>query len=385
MADRNSGPGCLAIAGIGLLILLAQLAKKDIPYFLEKGSPKIESGQQGCTITGSEVNVRNGPGEISTKIAYVKRGDVVIVLYVEGSWVRVMNAIGETGYIFKKYVNIFENLDYWLKSGPPVFKPGQYGGAIIRNRVYVRAEPGDNYRKIGYVERGDQVVVLNKPDYVYFGPLDGNPKGWWVEVQNTDGEIGYIADSFVKRFEMPVPHFLEYGQPIIEPGQLGGIIRRKMAYVRSEPDAEASKIAYANLSDTVIVMKSEGQWTEVMNAKSETGYIALDLIKLYERPRDRFAFSLDELTKSRCVGFVGISVDVRKGPSIRHELIDSVGPRAYLRVKDFNDIEDGFIDEIGNKDRWLKVYSVYESVGYVLEKYVEQFFDIPQRVPKVSS
>ncbi|MCI0613271.1 SH3 domain-containing protein [bacterium] len=273
----------------------------------------------------------------------------------------------------------------------PVLKPGQYGGAINRNDVNVRSGAGTNYDPpIGKVNIGDTVIVLNKPGYISPGPIGDDPEGSWVRAMNAAGEIGYIVDSFVDRFKVPkyIPYFLESGQPVIRRGEQGGVIKRNTVFVRNESSTNSEEIAKVYLGDTVKVLSvaygeingnPNGGWLQISNADNKVGYIVQQLVDRFEFAKVRFAFSPEETAKNAFTGYVKHSknytgVEIKSGPGIDNPTIDFVPANFWLWIQNFNEVEEGIVDHKGKIGRWLKVYSNYGDVGYIMEKYVERGF-----------
>lgn len=273
----------------------------------------------------------------------------------------------------------------------PVLKPGQYGGAINRNEANVRSGAGTNYDPpIGKVDIGDTVIVLNKPGYIYPGPIGDDPEGSWVRVMNAAGETGYIVNSFVDRFKVPkyIPYFLESGQPVIRRGEQGGVIKRNTVFVRNESNTKSEEIAKVYLGDTVKVLNvaygeingnPNGGWLQVSNADNKIGYIVQQLVDRFEFAKARFAFSPEQTANNAFTGYVKhsksyTSVEIKSEPGIDNPTIDFVPSGFWLWIKNFNDIEEGSVDLKGRKGRWLKVYNNYGDIGYIMEKYVERGF-----------
>lgn len=148
------------------------------------GSTKI------AMVTGSVVNVRNGPGTGNAVTGQVSQGDNLSVLGQADGWYRVSTPGGGTGWVagWLVAVNTVEKPATTVTppSSPAAGEsPGGSKIAMVTGSVVnVRNGPGTGNAVTGQVSQGDNLSVL--------GQSDG-----WYQVNTLDGRTGWIAGWLV--------------------------------------------------------------------------------------------------------------------------------------------------------------------------------------------
>jgi len=101
-------------------------------------------------ITGSVVNVRNGPGTQYAVISKVSQGQFVTILDEKNNWFRVKLAAGQTGWIAGWLINDqLDSLEAAVVSG---------------DVVNIRQGPGITFAKINQVKAGDKLTILKSEE-----------------------------------------------------------------------------------------------------------------------------------------------------------------------------------------------------------------------------
>ena len=132
-----------------------------------------------ATVTGSEVNVRSGPGMAFSITGSLKRGTVVEVLNRSSdSWYQVSWGSG-SGYISSAYLQLeAENGNASVtisQDGVPGYIDGMY--------VSLRSGPGTTYSIIGTYSSGKLLTITGS-------------SGAWKAV-TIDGKDGYVFGTYV--------------------------------------------------------------------------------------------------------------------------------------------------------------------------------------------
>lgn len=132
-----------------------------------------------ATVTGSEVNVRSGPGMAFSITGSLKRGTVVEVLNRSSdSWYQVSWGSG-SGYISSAYLQLE------AESGNASVTVSQDGvpGYIDGMYVSLRSGPGTTYSIIGTYSNGKPLTIIGS-------------SGAWKAV-TIDGKEGYVFSTYV--------------------------------------------------------------------------------------------------------------------------------------------------------------------------------------------
>lgn len=134
---------------------------------------------ENATVTGSEVNLRDGPGANYRVIDSLKRGATVNVTdRSNGAWYAV-EYDGGAGFMSSAYLR-FEERD----EIPTVATDGE-SGYISAMYVRFRSGPGSGYSILGEYNRGKTVTITGET-------------GDWTAC-TIDGEPGYIYSDYVSR------------------------------------------------------------------------------------------------------------------------------------------------------------------------------------------
>lgn len=126
------------------------------------------------------VNVRREPNTDSEVLGKIYNGAVAQILETAGEdqdWFHVISGSVD-GYI---------KSEFFLYGDAAVEAVDNYVtryATVIADRLNVRQEPGTDSKRIGYIDCGEKVKVLEMP-------------GDWLRVQYTDDKAGYVAAEYV--------------------------------------------------------------------------------------------------------------------------------------------------------------------------------------------
>lgn len=126
------------------------------------------------------VNVRSLPNTDSDIVGKIYNGAVAQVLSVTGEdhdWFQIVSGNVE-GYI---------KAEFFLYGDAAAEVIGQYVtryANVIADRLNVREQPSTESKRIGYIDNGERVQLLEN-------------QGEWLRVQYTDGKEGYVSSQYV--------------------------------------------------------------------------------------------------------------------------------------------------------------------------------------------
>jgi len=138
------------------------------------------------------VNMRSGPSTSYAKVKMLAKGETVTVIgQASNGWYNVQDRNGKTGYISNdsKYTKLISSNTSTNSSSSSnntsnssVTAPNTLGTATIQKGVSFRTGPSTSYKRMRYLQAGEQVTVLSK-------------SGSWYNVQDSNGTKGYVSSS----------------------------------------------------------------------------------------------------------------------------------------------------------------------------------------------
>jgi SH3-like domain-containing protein len=141
------GPVLLSIFGAAVLVCAAAAAER-------------------MAVSGSEANIRSGPGPNHDVLWKVEKYHPIQVLEKSGPWLRFTDFEGDHGWIHNSLVD-------------------KTSTVIVRqNGVHMRAGPGTDHPVLIRIDKGVPFKVLKR-------------EGRWVHLEHADGDKGWIHDSLV--------------------------------------------------------------------------------------------------------------------------------------------------------------------------------------------
>lgn len=133
-------------------------------------------------ITGSNVNMRLGPGTNYGIVANYSKGTKLKISGSNGNWYEV-SVNGKYGYISKDYVKVSSSEEK-TESVPTPSQSMNETGIICGSNVRMRGGPGTNYAIVGYYNNGTKMSITGKT-------------GNWYAV-NYNGTKGYVSSDYIK-------------------------------------------------------------------------------------------------------------------------------------------------------------------------------------------
>lgn len=135
----------------------------SLSYVYQDGTTGTKTG--GGVVTGTELNIRSGPGTGYGSVGSYKKGDRVTILN-QFTYDGVTWGCTNKGWISLQYVQL-----------DGVSTGNDKTGTITGNELNIRSGPGTNYGSVGTLNSGDRVTILSTTeiDGVTWGNID---KGW---------------------------------------------------------------------------------------------------------------------------------------------------------------------------------------------------------------
>lgn len=281
-------------------------------------APAQNSGQV-AVVSGSQINVRGGPGTSYPLTTQVGNGERFPVLNKSGDWYQVSLSTGNKGWVAGWLVNI-------VSAGPAVSPPSnpapsnsgvsQSGGRVAvvsGSSVNVRSGPGTSNGVVGQATQGDNLLVLAQ-------------SGDWYHVKTAGGKDGWVAGWLVSvKAAAPVqPQLPAAPQP---PADQSGNVEVSRGGSRNT-DNQSGKVLSLDVKD------SSGKTNAIITANVPFDYTAISM----SNP-DRLVVDL----KGVAIGDLPLSTDVnsksvrqvragyyQKNPDVTRLVFDLSGGAQYV-------------------------------------------------------
>ena len=125
--------------------------------------------QSMVSVKGSMLNMREGPGTHTAVLWELKRGYPLQITERKGSWVRVRDFEGDTGWVARSLT-------------------GNTPHHVVKSQVAnLRSGPGTQHRIVGRLEYGELLRTREK-------------RADWVRVERSEGVSGWIAKRLLWGF-----------------------------------------------------------------------------------------------------------------------------------------------------------------------------------------
>ena len=133
-------------------------------------STSVAHAQQNMvSVAGSTLNLREGPGTGSPVLWELKRGYPLEITDRKGSWVKVRDFEGDTGWVARSLT-------------------GKAPHHVVKSKVAnIRSGPGTQHRIVGKAEYGELLRTREK-------------RAEWVRVEREEGVSGWIARQLLWGF-----------------------------------------------------------------------------------------------------------------------------------------------------------------------------------------
>ncbi|MDO9134724.1 MAG: SH3 domain-containing protein [Hydrogenophaga sp.] len=127
------------------------------------------NAQSMVSVKGSTLNMREGPGTHTAVLWELKQGYPLQITERKGSWLRVRDFEGDTGWVARSLT-------------------GDTPHHVVKSKVAnLRAGPGTQHRIVGRLEYGELLRTREK-------------RADWVRVERSEGVSGWIAKRLLWGF-----------------------------------------------------------------------------------------------------------------------------------------------------------------------------------------
>jgi cell wall-associated NlpC family hydrolase len=143
------------------------------------GSDTDNTVKSNKEVTGSRVNLRNGPGTSHAVITSLSKGTKVGVILESNGWSKI-NYNGTIGYMSSSYLKDVNSENNDSSDTDNTIKVNK---SVTGSRVNLRKGPGTNHAVITSLSKGTKVGVISE-------------RNGWSKV-NYNGAIGYMSSSYL--------------------------------------------------------------------------------------------------------------------------------------------------------------------------------------------
>lgn len=150
------------------------------PAYVQLTTIQVKA-EPNATIKKS-VSFRTGPSTSDSRIRYLREGESVLILEKPNAyWYKIQDANDQVGYVSTnpQYIETRfeskEDPEEELFQSPP--------NATIVSSVSFRTHSSTDAPRIRYIQKGEKLLVLDKPN------------DYWYNVQDKNGIIGYVSTS----------------------------------------------------------------------------------------------------------------------------------------------------------------------------------------------
>ncbi|MBP1157094.1 MULTISPECIES: C40 family peptidase [unclassified Paenibacillus] len=128
------------------------------------------------------VSFRTGPSTGESRIRYLREGESVLILEkVNAYWYKIQDTNDHIGYVSTHSQYIETHFESTQEPEEELFQSAP--NATIVSSVSFRTTPSADAPRIRYIQKGEMLLVLDKPN------------DHWYNVQDKNGTIGYVSTS----------------------------------------------------------------------------------------------------------------------------------------------------------------------------------------------
>jgi len=255
-----------------------------------------EQQLEQIVITTDKAALRKGPGENYKKFVILIKGKTFTLISERGNWYNILLPDGNNG---------------WVSKGDAQKQSLKNLTTVIDAAVY--EQPDDKSRKIVNVNKGTELIQLEKTQS-------------WYLVQVTEGIKGWIHDSAMK----------------IVPEK--NILVPVKAYIRRGPSQDYEVMEVADKNSYLTELEKKDDWYKVRTQAGNIGWVHNSVIDKSAAPAQAQALSSSAeyaVTNQEC--------NIRQGYNTTFSVLSRVKKGAILLV-------------IGTKDDWYRIkYPTYNS------------------------
>ena len=339
-----------------------------LPYFQESELPE----PSGLTIyTTDQVRLRAGPTTASAQMAWLEKGEPLIVLGdadaarakvdQTGQWIHVQRADGTNGFVAAWYVQL----------QPPTAQPEPTPEPAPAGPLVVYATEPLNVRNGPSTGTGRTAIALPDEPLTIIGDREAavaklGDRGEWLPVLLPDGSKGYVAAWYVQTEPGPaLPSLLTVAptedmnvreRPSVSARLVVRLVQSAPLTVRDDPERAGALVGRYD------------EWLYVETASGQRGWVAAWYVELLPS-----GFALPKsvpqpVAAAPLVIHATEPLNVRNGPSSGTSRVAIALPQEPLTVVDDR---NAALSRLGTRGEWLQVRLSDDTQGYVAAWYVQ--------------
>ncbi|MGX6442872.1 SH3 domain-containing protein [Neobacillus sp. K501] len=293
------------------------------------------------TIAADSVNIRKGPSLSYPLVKQVKKGDKFTIVKEKDDWIEIYLPSGKTGWVAN-----------WLvkKSN------GESSSAVSSNKnaaeantdqLRVRSGPGTSFRIIGYLNKGQAVMILEENET-------------WLKISASFGE-GWVARQYISFNSGKKAESKEENKTTGEKAVVTDILN-----VRKEPSTTGTILGKISKGTTVTIYSKKNNWVEI-KFKDQTGWVSAEYVQIggkTETPSSKDKGTIGTVTAS--------NLNVRKDYSQNASIIGSVSKGESYPI----------VEEVNN---WVKIEFQPGRFGWAAGWYFNRDKETPKQPVKEST
>ena len=222
--------------------------KKNAKQSSNQTTETFTSTKTGTVVDASTLNVRSGASTSHNKVGSLKEGQTVAILKtMDNGWYQIKFK-NTSAYVSNEYIKT-ETLEVAPESSSNSSSTSITGTVVNASILNVRSGASTSHNKLGLLEEGQTVEVLNTMD-----------NGWYQIKFNN--KTGYVSDEYIKL-----------------PNTLGTVTNASILNVRSGDSTGHTKIGTLKEGQKVEILKTMSNGWYQIKYNNKIGYVSSDYIK----------------------------------------------------------------------------------------------------------
>lgn len=205
-------------------------------------SPNTSAHSESVFVTGEIVNVREKPDTSYSIVTQVRKGETYPIVSAENGWYQIKLPSGQEGWVAG-----------WLVKRQTVPSSNPTRGIVTASSLNVRSEPSSDSSKVGTLEQGDRVKILDE-------------NNGWSKI-DFNGTIAWISSQYIE-----ISDSVPVSSEVSSPNQIN--ILYDATNIRKKPTLKSKIVKQASSGDIFTVLEKDGDWFKIEYSPGKTGYVA---------------------------------------------------------------------------------------------------------------
>ncbi|MGG3469299.1 SH3 domain-containing protein [Neobacillus pocheonensis] len=306
--------------------------------FLPQGKSSAASGS--IIISSETVNVRGGPGLSYPLVKVANRGEKYSIVKEKDDWIEIQLSFGKTGWV----VNWLVTKENEQKTANAASSSESKSTVAIANtdQLRVRSGPGTSFRIVGFLNKGQEVSVLDQNEN-------------WYKITSTFGE-GWVAKEFL---DSRTGQTENKSAATSSKESNTGVVNGDTLNVRKESSSSSTIIGKLTKGTNVTIYTKQNKWYEI-GFGNIRGWVSSEFVDIQsgsaeDKPAESSSF-IGTVTAN--------SLSIRSGASLNAGIIGSVTKGQSFTI----------LDESNN---WAKIEYKTGSFGWVAGWYLDKSTEKP--------